>query len=98
MYQRPHDPQRPLVCLDETSKQLIMAFSARRRRHTPSKDTPARTLQSSMASISPPQYLVRLRREGVGPTYSQLSPRKVLNAAADLRAWISDHVVEREMA
>jgi hypothetical protein len=44
------------------------------------------------------QYLVRLRREGVGPTYSQLSPRKVLNAAADLRAWISDHVVEREMA
>jgi DDE superfamily endonuclease len=23
VYQRPHDPQRPLVCLDETSKQLI---------------------------------------------------------------------------
>jgi len=22
-YQRPHDPDRPLVCLDETSKQLI---------------------------------------------------------------------------
>ena len=22
VYQRPHDPQRPLVCLDETSKQL----------------------------------------------------------------------------
>ncbi len=22
-YQRPHDPKRPLVCLDETSKQLI---------------------------------------------------------------------------
>ena len=22
VYQRPHDPNRPLVCLDETSKQL----------------------------------------------------------------------------
>ncbi len=24
VYQRPHDPRRPLVCLDETSKQLIV--------------------------------------------------------------------------
>ena len=23
VYQRPHDPSRPLVCLDETSKQLV---------------------------------------------------------------------------
>jgi hypothetical protein len=23
VYQRPHDPARPLVCLDETSKQLV---------------------------------------------------------------------------
>ena len=23
VYQRPYDPSRPLVCLDETSKQLI---------------------------------------------------------------------------
>src|SRR5208282_5951078 len=23
VYQRPHDPERPLVCVDETSKQLI---------------------------------------------------------------------------
>jgi hypothetical protein len=23
VYQRPHDPERPVVCLDETSKQLI---------------------------------------------------------------------------
>jgi len=23
VYQRPHDPQRPVVCLDETSKQMI---------------------------------------------------------------------------
>src|SRR5437660_1834136 len=27
-YQRPHDPQRPLVCLDETSKQLIIETRA----------------------------------------------------------------------
>ena len=24
VYQRPHDPERPVVCLDETSKQLIV--------------------------------------------------------------------------
>jgi hypothetical protein len=24
VYQRPHDPERPLVCLDETSKQLVI--------------------------------------------------------------------------
>ena len=23
VYQRPHDPSRPLVCLDETSKQIM---------------------------------------------------------------------------
>jgi hypothetical protein len=23
VYRRPHDPERPLVCLDETSKQLV---------------------------------------------------------------------------
>jgi len=28
VYQRPHDPQRPLVCLDETSKQLIVETRA----------------------------------------------------------------------
>jgi hypothetical protein len=29
VYQRPRDPQRPLVCLDETSKQLIIDTRAR---------------------------------------------------------------------
>ena len=24
VYQRPHDPERPVVCVDETSKQLIV--------------------------------------------------------------------------
>src|ERR1700730_215553 len=28
VYKRPHDPQRPLVCLDETSKQLIIETRA----------------------------------------------------------------------
>ena len=28
VYQRPHDPMRPLVCLDETSKQLIIETRA----------------------------------------------------------------------
>ena len=28
VYQRPHDPQRPLVCLDETSKQMIKEVRA----------------------------------------------------------------------
>ena len=28
VYQRPHDPHRPLVCLDETSKQLIVETRA----------------------------------------------------------------------
>ena len=28
VYQRPHDPERPIVCLDETSKQLIVETRA----------------------------------------------------------------------
>jgi len=28
VYQRPHDPQRPVVCLDETSKQMIVETRA----------------------------------------------------------------------
>jgi hypothetical protein len=28
VYQSPHDPQHPLVCLDETSKQLIVEARA----------------------------------------------------------------------
>jgi len=28
VYQRPHDPERPVVCLDETSKQLIVETRA----------------------------------------------------------------------
>jgi len=28
VHQRPHDPKRPLVCLDQTSKQLIAEMCA----------------------------------------------------------------------
>ena len=42
VYQRPHDPERPLVCLDETSKQLI----AETRTPIPAK--PGRTSASRL--------------------------------------------------
>ena len=29
VYRRPHDPQRPVVCLDETSKQMIVETARR---------------------------------------------------------------------
>ena len=32
VYTRPHDPQRPVVCLDETSKQLVAETRDRSRR------------------------------------------------------------------
>ncbi|MDD4616133.1 MAG: hypothetical protein PHW76_03325 [Alphaproteobacteria bacterium] len=31
VYQRPHDPRKPLVCLDEQSKQLIREARAPQR-------------------------------------------------------------------
>jgi hypothetical protein len=34
-YQRPRDPDRPLVCLDETSKQLIVETRADPRQARP---------------------------------------------------------------
>jgi len=32
VYQRPHDPARPAICLDETSKQLVVETRCRSRR------------------------------------------------------------------
>ena len=40
VYQRPHDPQRPLVCLDETSKQLIIETRAADLRQSESDGLP----------------------------------------------------------
>jgi hypothetical protein len=50
VYQRPHDPQRPLVCLDESSKQLI----AETRTPIPAKPgQPVRTIMNTNAMASP---------------------------------------------
>jgi len=50
VYQRPHDPQRPLVCLDESSKQLIAET------RTPIPPNPANqrvTIMNTNAMASP---------------------------------------------
>ena len=50
VYQRPHDPQRPLVCLDETSKQLITETRA----PIPAKpDNRRATITNTSATASP---------------------------------------------
>ena len=48
VYQRPHDPKRPLVCLDETSKQLIAETRAPIAA-TPDKRSVTTTNTSAMA-------------------------------------------------
>ena len=50
VYQRLHDPQRPLVCLDETLKQLIIE---RARRSLPSGDARRVTITNTNAMVSP---------------------------------------------
>ena len=50
VYQRLHDPQRPLVCLDETSKQLIIETA---RRSLPSGDARRVTITNTNAMASP---------------------------------------------
>ena len=49
-YQKPRDPDRPLVCLDETSKQLIVETRARSR---PNPDNPPATITNTSATASP---------------------------------------------
>ena len=50
VYQRPHDPQRPLVCLDETSKQLIVENARADRRQTRTARRGTITNTDAMAS------------------------------------------------
>jgi hypothetical protein len=50
VYQRPHDPEYPLVCLDETSKQLIAERACQSRRNP--DDQPGAT--TSMNGTEPP--------------------------------------------
>jgi hypothetical protein len=50
VYRRPYDPQRPLVCLDETSKQL----TAETRVPIPAnQDSPAGTITNTDAMGRP---------------------------------------------
>ena len=51
VYQRPHDPARPVVCVDETSKQLI----AETRVPIPAKPgQPALGMTTSTSATVPP--------------------------------------------
>ena len=50
VYQRPHDPEYPLVCLDETSKQLI----AETRVPIPAKPGQPVGATTSMNGTEPP--------------------------------------------
>ena len=50
IYQKPRDPDRPLVCLDETSKQLIVETRAPT---PPSPDDPPGTITNTSATAWP---------------------------------------------
>ena len=58
VYTRPHDPERPLVCLDETSKQLV----AETRRPIPMKPG------------SPAHYDYEYERRGVANLFMMFAP------------------------
>ena len=49
-YQKPRDPDRPLVCLDETSKQLIVETRAP---SPPSRDEKPDTITNTSATAWP---------------------------------------------
>ena len=50
VYHRPHDPDRPVVCVDETSKQLI----AETRVPIPAKPGSLNVAIMSMSATAPP--------------------------------------------
>ena len=58
VYKRPHDPKRPLVCLDETSKQLISETR-----------TPI-----AMKPGSPARYDYEYQRNGVANLFMMFAP------------------------
>jgi hypothetical protein len=51
VHQRPHDPEKPLVCLDETSKQLIIET----RKPTPAYCRPAPSRNRPQSNREPEQ-------------------------------------------
>ena len=58
VYRRPHDPKRPLVCLDETSKQLISETRA----------------PIPMKPGSPARYDYEYERNGVANLFTMFAP------------------------
>jgi len=58
VYQRPHDPERPVVCLDETSKQLIVET------HAPIAVTPGQ----------PARHDYEYERNGVANLFMMFAP------------------------
>jgi len=58
VYSRPHDPERPIVCLDETSKQLIVETRA------PAPDAPGR----------PARYDYEYERNGTANLFMVFAP------------------------
>ena len=58
VYQRPHDPERPVVCLDETSKQLIVET------HAPIAVTPGQ----------PARHYYEYERNGVANLFMMFAP------------------------
>ena len=59
VYHRPHDPQRPVVCLDECSKQLIGEV------RTPLPPCPAREDRPGQAERYDYEYMPQRHRQSV---------------------------------
>src|SRR5271156_6694401 len=66
VYHRPHDPERPLVCLDETSKQLVAETRV---------PIPARAARPKRVDYQYARNSLPLRRRGAPPIYSCCSRR-----------------------
>jgi len=92
VYTRPHDPRRPLVCLDETSKQLVAET------RTPIPMSPGR----------PMRYDYEYRRAGVANLFMAFAPlegrrhikvtdrRTAIDYAHFLRDLSDDHFADAE--
>lgn len=92
VYTRPHDPRRPLVCLDETSKQLVAET------RTPIPMSPGR----------PMRYDYEYRRAGVANLFMAFAPlegrrhikvtdrRTAIDYAHFLRDLSNDHFADAE--
>ena len=72
-YQKPRDPDRPLVCLDETSKQLIVETRA----SIPDPDESSGTIPNTNTSETRGQYIHNFRAAGgLAPRQGHRPPRR----------------------